>query len=42
MMEDLIIAAQGIQKTYDTGKVEVHALRGVDLYVKRGEMVAIM
>ena len=41
-MEDLIIAAQGIQKTYDTGKVEVHALRGVDLHVKRGEMVAIM
>ena len=41
-MEDLIIAAQGIQKTYDTGKVEVHALRGVDLDVKRGEMVAIM
>ena len=41
-MEDLTIAAQGIHKTYDTGKVEVHALRGVDLYVKRGEMVAIM
>ena len=41
-MDDLIIAAQGIHKTYDTGKVEVHALRGVDLHVKRGEMVAIM
>ena len=41
-MEDLTIAAQGIHKTYDTGKVEVHALRGVDLHVKRGEMVAIM
>ena len=41
-MEDLIIAAQEIHKTYDTGKVEVHALRGVDLHVRRGEMVAIM
>ena len=41
-MEDLIIAAQGIHKTYDTGKIEVHALRGVDLNVVRGEIVAIM
>ena len=41
-MEDLIIAAQGIHKTYDTGKIEVHALRGVDLNVTRGEIVAIM
>jgi putative ABC transport system ATP-binding protein len=41
-MEDLIISAHGIYKTYDTGKVEVHALRGVDLNVVRGEMVAIM
>ncbi len=40
--EDLIILAEGIEKTYDTGKVEVHALRGVDLRVKRGEMVAVM
>ena len=31
-----------MEKTYDTGKVEVHALRGVDLAVARGEMVAIM
>ena len=41
-MHDLIISAQHIQKTYNTGTVEVHALRGVDLTVKRGEMVAIM
>ena len=41
-MEDLIIAAQGIQKTYKTGKVEVRALKGVDLNVARGEIVAIM
>ena len=37
-----IIQATGIHKTYDTGRVQVHALRGVDVTVKRGEMVAIM
>jgi putative ABC transport system ATP-binding protein len=37
-----IIQATGIHKTYDTGQIQVHALRGVDLTVKRGEMVAIM
>ena len=41
-MEDLIVTAAAIYKTYDTGAVEVQALRGVDLNVKRGEMVAIM
>ena len=41
-MDDLIVAADGIHKTYDTGTVQVHALRGVDLNVRRGEMVAIM
>ena len=37
-----IIDAQDIYKTYNAGDVQVHALRGVDLKVKRGEMVAIM
>jgi putative ABC transport system ATP-binding protein len=37
-----IVAARGIEKTYDTGKVEVHALRGVDLVLRRGEMAAVM
>lgn len=41
-MDDLIVAADGIHKSYDTGDVKVHALRGVDLHVRRGEMVAIM
>ena len=41
-MEELIVRAVGIHKTYDTGQVRVNALRGVDLDVKRGEMVAIM
>jgi putative ABC transport system ATP-binding protein len=42
MENDNIIQATGIHKTYDTGRVKVYALRGVDLNVKRGEMVAIM
>ncbi len=39
---DLIIEAIGVQKIYHTGLVSVPALRGVDLRVHRGEMVAIM
>jgi len=38
----LIVQAEDVVKTYDTGKVEVRALRGVSLSVRRGEMVAIM
>ena len=40
--EKSIISAKGVRKTYDTGKVVVEALRGVDLEVRRGEMVAVM
>jgi putative ABC transport system ATP-binding protein len=39
---DLIIHATGVQKVYHTGQVSVPALRGVDLSVQRGEMVAVM
>ena len=42
MQNDNIIQAEGVHKTYDTGKVKVDALRGVDMSVPRGEMVAIM
>ena len=37
-----IVEARAVSKTYATGKVEVHALRGITLGVGRGEMVAIM
>jgi putative ABC transport system ATP-binding protein len=37
-----IVDARSIVKTYDTGAVRVAALRGVDLTLARGEMVAIM
>jgi putative ABC transport system ATP-binding protein len=41
MLEPIVLATE-VHKTYDTGTVKVRALRGVDLRVKRGEMVAIM
>ena len=40
--EDLVVQAEGVHKVYHTGQVSVPALRGVDLSVWRGEMVAIM
>jgi ABC-type lipoprotein export system ATPase subunit len=40
--KDLIIQATGVHKTYHTGTVSVPALRGIDLRVERGEMVAVM
>jgi ABC-type lipoprotein export system ATPase subunit len=39
---ETIVEATAVDKIYDTGKVQVHALRGVSFGVRRGEMVAIM
>src|SRR5947199_10553305 len=37
-----IVEASHVDKRYDTGKVQVHALQGVSFKVPRGQMVAIM
>jgi len=37
-----VIRSQGLIKVYAMGLTEVHALRGVDLTVERGEFLAIM
>ena len=37
-----IIDARGIQRVFQMGSTEVHALKGVDLLVDRGEMLSIM
>jgi putative ABC transport system ATP-binding protein len=42
MNEDKVIRVETITKVYTTGKTKVHALRGVDLDVECGEMMAIM
>src|SRR5271166_6386275 len=37
-----VIQLVGLTKTYVLGEVEVHALRGVNLTIERGEFVAVM
>ena len=37
-----IIHMEEIRKIYDTGKVKVEALKGVDLQIEQGELVAIV
>lgn len=39
---DAVIRLENIRKVYQTGEVEVHAVRGVSLSIARGEFVAIM
>ncbi len=38
---EIIVELDGVTKTYRQGKVEVHALRGLDLQVRRGEFLAL-
>ena len=37
-----MVRAVGVTKVYDTGRVKVEALRGIDLTINRGEIVSIM
>jgi ABC-type lipoprotein export system ATPase subunit len=39
---DAMVEARDLEKTYAAGGTTVHALRGVDLRIPRGEMVAVM
>jgi putative ABC transport system ATP-binding protein len=40
--DGVLIRLENVHKTYDLGEIQVHALRGVSLEIKRGEFVAIM
>ncbi|WP_213805825.1 ABC transporter ATP-binding protein [Granulicella sp. dw_53] len=42
MSEGSIIQVRQLTKTYRVGDVEVHALRGVDLEVAKGEFIAVV
>ena len=37
-----LIALTGVERTYTSGSVAVHALAGVDLTIERGELVAVI
>lgn len=39
---DLVIEARGLTRVFQMGSTQVHALRGVDLSVASGEMLAVM
>src|SRR2546425_5401805 len=43
MVDDaILVRAVKAHKVYNSGAVRVHALRGVDLEIRKGEMVAVM
>ncbi|MHB1119068.1 MAG: ABC transporter ATP-binding protein [Bellilinea sp.] len=41
-MDDWVIDASGLTKVYRMGEMEVHALRGANVKIRRGEVVSIM
>lgn len=41
-MSDVLLSARGVDKSYQAAGERLHILRGLDLEVHRGEMVAIM
>jgi putative ABC transport system ATP-binding protein len=42
MKNGVVVSLVDVHKTYHTGEVEVHAVRGVSLEIHRGEFVALM
>ncbi len=41
-MNDSVIFTENLTKTYDMGEIQVHALRGIDITIKKSEYVALM
>ena len=42
MESQVVVQARSLRKVYDIGKVQVHALKGIDLDITKGEMVSVM
>ncbi len=42
MVNNIVMRTVGLTKVFTMGKTKVHALRGVDLTVQKGEMIAII
>jgi putative ABC transport system ATP-binding protein len=42
MSAERILDARGVTKTYRVGEVDVHALRGVDIALREGELVCLL
>src|SRR3974377_53434 len=42
VVQGIAILTEGLWKTYEMGGEKLHALRGIDLMIRRGEYVAIM
>jgi putative ABC transport system ATP-binding protein len=41
-MKEVLVAARGITKTFDVGKVQVQALRGIDLEIREAEFMSLV
>lgn len=39
---EVLLSTRGLTKVYDTGAVPVHALRGIDLDIQRGELTVLL
>lgn len=42
MSDNVVVRITEVKKIYHLGKVEVHALRGINLKIERGEFISIM
>jgi putative ABC transport system ATP-binding protein len=39
---DVVVAVRGVTKDYRQGSIDVHALRGLDIVIRRGEFTAVV